>query len=224
MTSPAEFQRRFNLTGEQNTSDFQKAMDTHRAKADELRQRASDAIERIGARKDLTPEAKRTAAARVYKPAVEQIQQALDTHIQMVKDHKQQLARKAFGSDTATDPATAMARRQARQVAATAEDGTQAAEMIRNAQFDGDTEMARAAAAVAFERGWHDAVDVWGASNQTAMRHLVELVQLPDTNDTVWRMNVAQSYTKPMPGLLDGLKDHEISRAAEVDYGTGDAA
>lgn len=226
MTSPAEFQRRFNRTDAQNTSDFQKAMDAHRAKAEQIRQRADDQIARITARTDLTVDAKRSAAAKVYKPAAEQIQQMLDQHVAKVKAHKEDLARKAFGSDRAADPATAMARRQARQQAATVEDARQAAEMIRNAQFDGDKELARAVAATAFERGWHDAVDVWNAdgSNNAYMQHVIELVQMPDTNDAVWRMNVAQAYAKPMPGILDGLKPHEISRAAETTYNDGGEA
>jgi hypothetical protein len=98
--------------------------------------------------------------------------------------------------------------------------------MLRNARFDGDDNLARAVAAVAFERGWDQVVDVWNADGRhdPAMRNLIELRQMPDTEDVVWRMNVAQSYAKPMPGILDGLKPHEISRAAETDYGTGDAA
>lgn len=226
MTSPAEFQRRFNLTDEQNTSDFQKAMDAHRAKAEQIRQQAEDTIARISARTDLTTDAKQAAAARIYKPAAEQIQQALDQHIAKVKAHKQQLADKAFGSDRSTDPATAMARRQARQMAATVEDKRQATEMLRNAKFDGDDNLARAVAAVSFERGWDEVCDVWNEDGRhdNAIRHLREIRTMPDTNDAVWRMNVAQSYAKPMPGILDGLKPHEISRAAETEYSDGGEA
>ncbi|MET7731611.1 hypothetical protein ABZT02_09600 [Streptomyces sp. NPDC005402] len=223
MTSPAEFQRRFLRTDEQNTSDFQKAMDAHTAKAAQIRDRANETIERIGARRDLTPEAKRSAAAKVYKPAAEQIQQMLDQHIDKVKAHKQQLAKKAFGSDTAADPA---ASREARRMASQIQDADEAATMIRNAQFDGDKQLARTIAGVAFENGWHNAVDVWNAdgSNDAYMRHVIDLVQMPDTNDAVWRLNVAQQYAKPMPGILDGLKPHEISRAAETDYSDGGEA
>lgn len=223
MTSPAEFQRRFNLTDEQNTSDFQKAMDAHRAKAQTVRERANETIQRISERRDLTPEAKQTAAAKVYKPAAEELNQMLDQHIAKVQAHKQQLARKAFGADTVADP---RASREARQMASQVQDAREATEMIRNAQFDGDKQLARAMAGIAFERGWHDAVDVWNAdgSNNAYMRHVVELVQMPDTSSAAWRLQVAQDYTGPMPGCLDGLKPHEITRAAEADYGTGDAA
>lgn len=217
MTSPAEFQRRFNQTEASQTSEFQKAMDAHRAKADQIRESAQQQLDRIGARQDLTPEAARAAAARVYKPAVAQIQQMLDQHIEKVTQHKQHLAQKAFGSDRAADPQTAMARRQARQIAATAEDARSAEQMVRDAQFDGDEHLARAAAAVAYERGWTNVVDVWNADgrNDKAIRQLQELQQLPDTQDPVWRINTAAAYAPPMPGILDGLKPHEISRAAE---------
>lgn len=226
MTSPAEDLRRFLQSSTEQTSDFQKAMDAHIAKADQLRENASDAIARISDRKDLTPEAKRTAAARIYKPVAEQIQQALDDHVAMVGRHKQKLAEKAFGSDRATDPATASARREARRMAASVEDMGAAEQMLRDAQFDGDDNLARAVAAVAFERNWDQVVDVWNSDGRHdgAMRHLRELRELPDTNDSVWRMNVAQSYAKPMPGILDGLKPHEISRAAETDYSAGGEA
>ncbi|MFC8234276.1 hypothetical protein [Streptomyces sp. NPDC057284] len=211
------YQRMFNRSAEDHTTDFQKALDAHQAKADQIRENAQAALDRIGSRKDLTPEAQRAAAARIYKPATEQIQQMLDQHIAKVSQHKQQLAQKAFGSDRSTDPQTAMARRQARQIAATAEDAHQAEQMVRDAQFDGDEHLARAAAAVAYERGWHDVVDVWNADgrNDTAMRCLIELAQLPDTNDTAWRISTAAAYSQPLSGVLDGLKPHEISRAIE---------
>jgi hypothetical protein len=225
MTTPHEFRRLFLQTDAQNTADFQTAMDAHRAKAAAIRDRANDAIQKIGERRDLTPQAQRAAAAKVYKPATEQLTRMLDEHIAQVKAHKQQLARKAFGSDTAADPATAMARRQARQQAAALTDPAAAEQLIRDAHFTGDRELGRAAAAVAFERGWHQAVDVWNedGSNNQFMKHLVELVQMPDTESGAWRLQLAQQYSGPTPGVLDGLKPHEISRAADTDFG-GEAA
>lgn len=226
MTTPHEYQRLFNTSAADLSADFQTRMDNHRAKAAAVRDNANTAIERISARKDLTVEAKQTAAARIYKPAAQQIKQLLDQHIAQVADHKQQLARKAFGYDGAADPATAMARRQARQQAAAVTDPSQAASLIRDARFTGDRELGRAMAAVAFENGWHDTVDVWNedGSNNAYMQHVVELMQMPDTNSAAWRFETAASYAGPMPGVLDGLKPHEISRAAQADYGTGDAA
>lgn len=218
MTSPAEFQRRFLQSDEQQTTEFQKAMEAHRAQANQVRENANAAIERIASRKDMTPEARRAAAARVYKPAREQIQQLLDQHVAKVNAHKQQLARKAFGSESAADPATAMMRRQARQQASALQDRRAAEDMLREAQFDGDNHLARAVARTAFENGWHDVVDQWNAdgSNNAYMRHVVELMDLPDTNDVVWRINTAASYASPDAGPdLMGLRDHEISRAAE---------
>lgn len=225
MTTPHEFRRLFLQTDEQNTADFQTAMDAHRAKAAAIRDRANDAMQKIGARRDLTPEAQRAAAAKVYKPAAEQLNQMLDQHIAKVTAHKQQLARKAFGSETAADPATAMARRQARQQAAAVTDVGEAEQLVRDAHFTGDRELGRAVAAVAFERGWRDVVDVWNedGSNNAYMKHVIELVQMPDTNSGAWRLQVAQDYAGPMPGVLDGMKPHEISRAAETDFG-GEAA
>ncbi|MFF3377179.1 hypothetical protein ACFYXF_30020 [Streptomyces sp. NPDC002680] len=229
MTTPAEYRRLFLQTDDQQTGDFQKAMEAHQAKAAAVRDNANAAIARISARKDLTLEAKRTAAARVYKPATEQIRAMLDQHIAKVSAHKQQLARKAFGYDNAADPATAMARRQARQQAAAVTDPEEAERLIRDANFSGDRELARAVAAASFERGWHSVVDVWNedGSNDAFMRHVVDLVQMPDTNDPAWRMQTAVNYSGPMPGILDGLKDHEISRAAAADldvYGDGPEA
>lgn len=229
MTSPAEFQRRFNTSSADLGSEFQKAMAAHQAKADQIRERTEQQLDRIAQRRDLTPEAKRTAAARVYKPAAEQIRQMLDQHIAKVGQHKQQLADKAFGSDRTIDPATAMARRQARQMAATVADMPAAAEMLRDAGFDGDDNLARAVAAVAFERGWDQVVDVWNSDGRhdNAMRALREIRQLPDTTDTAWLMRTAAKYAGPTPGLLDGLKDYEISRAAEADlavFGDGPEA
>ncbi|MFI6468736.1 hypothetical protein ACIBL5_00485 [Streptomyces sp. NPDC050516] len=216
MTTPAEYLKQFLTTGEQHTADFQKRMDAHRAKADQIREHATAAIARITERKDLTPEAKRTAAARIYKPAADRVQQLLDEHIDMVKQHKQTLAKKAFGADNATDPAST---RQARALAAGLQDADSAERLLREAQFDGDHTLARVIAATAFERGWHDVVDVWNADGKhnNEMRHAVELLQMPDTSDPAWRMNTAMAYTTPRPGVLEGLKPHEISRAADAD-------
>ncbi|MGW3275903.1 hypothetical protein ACWDFH_31235, partial [Streptomyces kronopolitis] len=185
---------------------------------EKVRENANAAIERIAGRKDMTPEARRAAAARVYKPAREQIQQLLDQHIDKVNAHKQQLARKAFGSEAALDPQTAMAARQARTQVQGIEDMRHAQDMLRDAQFSGDKQLARAVAGVAFERGWHGVVDEWNAdgSNNSYMRHVVELMGLPDTGDVAWRISTAASYTSPDAGPdLMGLRDHEISRAAE---------
>lgn len=218
MTTPAEFRRRFLQTDTEQTADFQKAIDAHRAKADQVREQTNAQLQRIAGRKDLTPEAKRGAAARTYKPACEQIQQMLNDHIAMVEGRKQALAQKAFGSDNTTDPTTAMMRRQARQQAAGIQDRQAAEEMLREAQFEGDTHLARAVARASFDNGWHSVVDQWNAdgSNNAYMRHVVELMQMPDTNDPVWRINTAASYVKPDAGPdLLGLRDHEISRAAE---------
>lgn len=226
MTSPAEFRRKFLQTDAEQTTDFQKGLDAHRAKAEQLRAETTAQLQRIASRNELTPEARRTAAARVYKPSREQMNQMLDEHIGMINRHKQELARKAFGSDNAADPATAMMRRQARQQAAALEDRRSAQDMLREAKFDGDTHLARAVARTAFENGWHDVVDEWNAdgSNNAYMKPLIELQQMPDTDDIGWRMHTAASFVPPEcgPDLL-GLRDGQISQAAEGEWG-GDAA
>ncbi|KIF69258.1 hypothetical protein HY68_12740 [Streptomyces sp. AcH 505] len=214
-----DYQRMFNQSAVDYTADFQKQMDAHRAKAAAVRENAETLLGRISERKDLTPEAARAAAARIYKPACEQMRQMLDQHIEKVTQHKQKLAQKAFGSDPTNDPAKAMMRRQARQQAATLTDPDAAKRMLAEAKFDGDVHLARATAAVAYENGWHDVVDAWNSdgSNNASMRSLIEMRQLPDTKDPAWRINTAASYAPPMPGVLEGMKPHEISRAAEAD-------
>ncbi|MFD4551679.1 hypothetical protein [Streptomyces sp. NPDC058466] len=226
MTSPAEFRRKFLQTEAQQTTEFQKSLDAHRAQAEQLRANATEQLQRIAGRKELTPEARRTAAARVYKPSREQLNQMLDEHIGMIKQHKQALARKAFGSDNAADPATAMMRRQARQQARAIEHPRDARDLLQEARFDGDIHLARAIAGVAFENGWHDIVDEWNAdgSNNAYMKHVMELQQLPDTDDMQWRFNTAASFVPPECGPdLVGLRDGEISNAAAGEWG-GDAA
>lgn len=226
MTTPHELRRLFNMNPVEQTTDFQKAIDAHIAGAAQVRVNTEAALARVAEQKGLTPEARRAAAARVYQPACESIQAALDKHIAMVNDHRQQLVRKAFGSGSSADPTTAMARRQARQQAAAVTDQRQAADLIRDAEFSGDSELARAVAAVAFERGWDECIDAWNEDGRhdAAVRGLREFRNLPDTNDAMWRISTASSYTMPDAGPdLTGLRPHQISSAARDDLG-GDAA
>jgi len=202
MTSPAQFRREFLKTDAQTTAEFQAGIDAHRAAAAQLRDNAQAQLAQIAGRTELTAEARTERALKVYAPSRDQLNNMLQQEIEAVKARKQWHMQQAFGSNTAADSTTAAARREARRIAAKIEDPGHARETIRDAQFDGDKELARAVARTAFERGWHDVLDDWNrdGSNNRYMQHVVDYMQMPDTEDVAWRFSVAASYVSPQAG------------------------
>lgn len=202
MTTPAQFRRNFLKSDAQSTAEFQAGIEAHRAAAEQVRATAQAHLDQIAARTELTAEARAERARNIFGPSREQITTMLNQEIEAVKARKQWHMQQAFGSTTAADSATAAARREARRIAGTIEDPKHARETIRDAQFDGDKELARAVARTAFERGWHDVVDDWNRTgeNNAHMQHVVAFQQMPDTDSPAWRFSVAAHYVSPQAG------------------------
>ncbi|MGC4964633.1 hypothetical protein ACLQ2H_01270 [Streptomyces globisporus] len=214
----------FNRTGAELSADAQKVIDGTRAQAAAFNQAAETKVQRAMDNKQMSTRAQQAIAARTYRQTQAQTQTLLDQHITGVQQYKQKLVDRAFGA-RGGDAQTIANRRAAQQMVAGLDDGSIAMEMMRTAQQDGDTQLAQVIAGHAYSRGWNDVVDRWNhdGTNNTAMRNLVELQQLPDTNDIGWRMGVAAEFHVNPPAVLQGLRDTEIDALARDDLG-GEAA
>ncbi|MEV5131663.1 hypothetical protein AB0K87_14445 [Streptomyces sp. NPDC053705] len=214
----------FNRTSTELSADAQKVIDGTRAQAAAFIQSADTTIQRATDRKELSDRARQAVAARTYRQAQAQAKVLLDEHIAGVQQYKQKLVDRTFGA-RGGDAQTIANRRAAQQMTAGLDDHHTAMEMLRTAQQDGDTQLAQVLAGHAYSRGWNDIVDQWNhdGSNNTAMRNLLELQQMPDTNDLGWRMSVAGDFHVNQPAALNGLREQDIDALARDDLG-GEAA
>ncbi|MGW3663719.1 hypothetical protein [Streptomyces sp. NPDC005141] len=214
----------FNKTGAELSAEAQRVIDGTRQQAAAFIDSANTTVQRTMDRKGLTDQARQTVAARTYRQAQAQSQRLLEEHIAGIERHKKTLVDRAFGSNGG-DAQTLMARRQAQQMVAGLDESWKAMDMLATAQQDGDTQLAKVVAGHAFSRGWEDVVDQWNhdGSNDRSLRNLLDLKQLPDTNDTAWRFSVAGDFHVNQPSILSGLREQDIDSLARDDLG-GEAA
>ncbi|MFH9137464.1 hypothetical protein [Streptomyces sp. NPDC017524] len=214
----------FNRTGAELSADAQKVIDGTRAQAAAFNQAAETKVQRAMDNKQMSTRAQQAIAARTYRQTQAQAQALLNNHIAGIEQHKQKLIDRTFGA-RGGDAQTIANRRAAQQATAGLDDSRTAMDMLMTAQQDGDTQLAQVLAGHAYSRGWTDVVDRWNhdGSNNTAMRNLLELQQLPDTNDIAWRMSVSGDFHVNQPTALNGLREQDIDRLANDELG-GEAA
>lgn len=202
-------------------STAQAMLDKHGEKIAAVHQRRDMTINRIRAHRGLSEQAKQGRIARAQREAETELEELRVSGKKALDDYAQRLIDRALGS-RGGDPQTVTAQREARRMAADVTDPGIAMEMMRTAQQDGDTQMAKALAGRAFSYGWTDVVNQWNhdGSNDAAMRLLNERNELPNTDPTIWN---AHHFLAP-PKELEHMKTHEISRAAETDYSNGGEA
>lgn len=219
------YQQLFNKTGAELSAEAQRVVDGTRQQAAAFAQSAETTVQRTMDRKGMTDRARQAVAARTYRQAQAQTQQLLEQHIAGIERHKKTLVDRAFGNSDSSDSQTLTARRYARETAAQADQAWKAMDLMQTAQQEGDTQLAKAVAGHAFTMGWNDVVDQWNhdGSNNGAMRHLLDLKQLPDTNDQAWRFSVAGDFHVNQPAILRGLREQDIDMLARDDLG-GEAA
>jgi len=203
------------------TSTAQAMLDKHADKIAMVHAKTEAAIARINNHRGLSEQARQGRIARVYRDAQAELEQPRESGKQALDAYGQRLIDRALGS-RGGDPQTVTAQREARRVAASIADPGIAMEMMRTAQQDGDTQMAKAIAGRAFSNGWSDVVNQWNhdGSNDPAMRLLNEHQELPHIDPAIWN---AHHFLAP-PKELEGMRDHEISRAAQTDYSSGEVA
>lgn len=204
-----------------SASTAQSMLDKHGEKIAAVHQRRDTAIERVRAHRGLSEQARQGHIARIHRETQAELEQLRDSGKKELDAYGQRLIDRAFGSRS-SDPQTVMAMRQANSMAAGLTDPRIAMDTLRGAQQDGDTQLAKAIAARAFSSGWRDVVNQWNhdGSNDASMRLLNEHQELPQIDPAIWN---AHHFLAP-PKELDGMKDYEISRAAQTDYSDGGEA
>lgn len=202
-------------------SAAQAMLDKHADKIAMVHARRDSAIDRINRHRGLSQQARDGRIARAHREAQAELEQLSISGKKALDAYGQGLIDRAVGF-RGGDPQTITAQREARRVAASVNDPGIAMEMLRTAQQDGDTQMAKAIAGRAFSNGWNDVVNQWNhdGSNDASMRLLNEYQELPHIRPEIWN---AHHFLAP-PKELDGMKDHEINRAANTDYSDGGEA
>ncbi|QKZ22070.1 hypothetical protein [Streptomyces chartreusis] len=202
-------------------SAAQAMLDHHAEKIAVVHARTEQTIHRINNHRGLSEQARQGGIARAYREAQVELEQLRESGKKALDAYGQRLIDRAVGF-RGGDSQTVTAQREARRVAASINDPGIAMEMMRTAQQDGDTQMAKAIAGRAFSNSWHDVLNQWNhdGSNDPAMRLLNEHQELPHIKPEIWN---AHHFLAP-PRELDGMKDYEITRAANTDYSDGGEA
>ncbi|WP_069627130.1 hypothetical protein [Streptomyces niveus] len=180
-------------------------------------QRLTDAVGRIEGRRELSAEAKRIAIARAYKEARDTVAAAGEEHIEQVQTQRRILGRKVFGQQPTSDTAAIVSRRDADARVAGLEDPRQGEQLLAQAERNGDEHLARAVAAHAADFGWHDVLSTYASSRPDAIEGIQQIQELPDTDDPVFRLQHAMTYSVVQPAQLDGLPDYSVDALAASD-------
>ncbi len=138
MSTPQEYQRRFNTSGADLAADFQTGLDRNRERAAQLQGDLNTRIRAVSERRDLTDDAKRTAAARLHVQAKETLQRMLADETARIEKQRRALERKAFGHQGTADASTNISRRDAAARADALDNPGDAAAALRRAERAGD--------------------------------------------------------------------------------------
>ncbi|WP_327282287.1 hypothetical protein OG723_12295 [Streptomyces sp. NBC_01278] len=173
----------------------------------EIRESLDRKVQHIRGQNNLTSRAKQTMVARAFIEARDALDQLREQDVARIERQREQLDRKLFGTNGfSPDPNTVIARRDANDRAAKLESPAEAAHAMRRAEREGDRIMAKAIAAKAADYSgdpsWAQLLNqyVEGKPEETAT--LQAMVDLPDTNDGVWRISKAIEYSIATPSEL----------------------
>lgn len=174
---------------------------------EDIRSRLDSTVQRINGLKNPSASAKRTMIARAYIEARDALTQLREQEAEQIGRQREQLDRKLFGTNGFSPDANAViARRDANDRAAKLDTPAEAAHALRRAEREGDRIMAKAIAAKAADYSgdpsWAQLLNqyVEGKPEETAT--LQAMVDLPDTNDVVWRISKAMEYGVATPTEL----------------------
>ncbi|MFF1336362.1 hypothetical protein ACFVYT_00325 [Streptomyces sp. NPDC058290] len=173
----------------------------------EIRQQLDSKVQHIRGQKNLTTRAKQTMIARAYLEARNGLDELREQEAARIERQREQLDRKLFGTNGfSPDPNTVIARRDANDRAAKLDTPAEAEHALRRAEREGDRIMAKAIAARAADYSgdpsWAQLLNQYvdGKPEETAT--LQAMVDLPDTNDAVWRIGKAIEYSVAAPSEL----------------------
>ena len=185
--------------------------------AAEIQAGLTSKVNQISSRKELTDQAKQTAAARAHTDAAARLQQLQQAERKRLTNERRNLERRIFGNAGTADPGTAVSRRDAADRAARLDDPREALSAYRRAERDGDDHLAQAIALRAAQHGWGQVLGAYTAERPKAAEALQQLQQLPDTDNPAWLFHEAARYSAPKTGVLADLDDAAIHRAARED-------
>lgn len=147
-------------------------------KANALRGEYQRLIEGIRNDRTLSPHGKQKELASLYldyKPRMERLE-AEETAQHQTRSKA--LRRDLFGLPGYADPNTAISYRDAQDRAASIEDEQTALTLLNRAELSGDTSLAKAVAAKAFESGWNQVINEYADANPNSEAKFNELIDL----------------------------------------------
>lgn len=186
---------------------------------DEIRARMQREANRINAKRDLAPHAKRTMLARIYVQARDALNEMREQEAARIDAERHRIERRLFGSDGQTiDPTTAISRRDAADRAAAIDDPDEALKVMRRAERSGDAALAQAIAAHAADLSqdhrWADVLGAYAATRPDAAESISRLREMPDTRDGVYRMRQAVTYSVMPPDGLGDVSGYQVDALA----------
>ncbi|MUL39708.1 hypothetical protein FZ103_00685 [Streptomonospora sp. PA3] len=189
----------------------------------DVQQEFQRTAERINTRRDLSQQGKEVLTAREYVKARDMLAEAKQTFLDDLKTQRRIAERQLFGSLTSTDPTSAISRRDAQDRAARVEDATEARELLRRAERNGDEHLAQAIAARAVEFPldveWSAIVDEYVSTRPKAAEALARLRELPDPNDVAYGFRVEMQFAVVPTGALASKRPDQVDSLAATDLG-----
>lgn len=174
-------------------------------------------LDRIQNSRVYSEHAKQVYAAKLYKQTQEQLEAARTGEVEELRKRRAGLQRRMFGHDGTADPQTVIARRDANDRAAKLDSPHAATEALQRAEMEGDDVMARAIVATAAQYGWNDVLTAYAAPRPGFTAAAQELNELPDPDNTEWRLRHTAQFMLPAPPALVGVHPWEIDRLAQQD-------
>jgi hypothetical protein len=147
-------------------------------KANTLRGEYQRLMDGIRNDRTLSPHGKQKELATLYldyKPRMEKLEADENTQHQT---RAKALRRDLFGLPGYADPNTAISYRDAQDRAASIEDEQTALRLLNRAELSGDTSLAKAVAARAFEAGWNETINQYADANPASEAKFNELIEI----------------------------------------------
>lgn len=181
-----------------NTPQQQKAL--------KLKGEYQQLVEDIRNNRTLSAHGKQKELARLYidyKPRMEALEQEETSTAQT---RAKALRRELFGLSGYVDPNTAISYRDAQDRAANIQDEDAAMSLLNRAELSGDTSLAKAVAAKAFDSGWNRVINEYADANPTSESKFNELIEI-------------ESYGKGSAGfaqILSQAMTYGVDKPAEL--------
>lgn len=154
-----------------------------------------------------------------YKPRMEALE-AEETNIKQTRATT--LRRDLFGLSGFADPNAAISYRDAMDRAANIQDEDAAMTLLNRAELSGDTSLAKAVAARAFEAGWNRVINGYADANPSSEAKFNELIDLESygkgSAGFAQILGQAMAYSVDKPNELSGYTtDSQITALANSD-------